>query len=151
MLLHEQIKNGIKEAMMAHDQVALDTYRGMVSAFTNELVAKGKKPNEILGDEEVITVITRLSKQRKDSIEQFTKGNRPELAEKETAELKILEAYLPASMPVEEIRKIAIAKKTEMNVSDKSKLGILVGAVMKECKGAADGAEVKKVVESLFD
>ena len=75
-MLHEQIKNGIKEAMMAKDQVRLETLRGMSAAFTNELVAKGRKPNEILGDEEVLAVITRLSKQRKDSIEQFTKGGR---------------------------------------------------------------------------
>ena len=94
-MLHEQIKNNIKEAMMAHDTVRLETYRGMLSAFTNELVSKNRKPNEILGDEEAIAVITRLSKQRKDSIEQFKKGNREDLVKEEEAQLAILETYLP--------------------------------------------------------
>ena len=97
-MLHEQIKNKIKEAMMAKDQVALDTYRGMLSAFTNELVAKNRKPNEILGDEDAIVVITRLAKQRKDSIEQFKKGNREDLVKEESAQLAILETYLPKLM-----------------------------------------------------
>ena len=75
-MLHEQIKNGIKESMMAHDALRLKAFRAMSSAFTNELVAKNRKPNDMLSDEEVIAVITRLAKQRKDSIEQFKKGNR---------------------------------------------------------------------------
>ena len=67
-MLHEEIKNKIKEAMMAKDAIGLDTYRGVLSALTNELVAKGKKPNEMLADEDVVGVIARLSKQRKDSM-----------------------------------------------------------------------------------
>ncbi len=97
-MLHEQIKNNIKEAMMAHDAVKLETYRGMSAAFTNELVAKGRKPNEMLSDDEAIAVITRMSKQRKDSIEQFTKGNREDLVKEEQAQLEILETYLPKLM-----------------------------------------------------
>ena len=76
MILHEQIKGNIKEAMLAKDTMRLETMRAMVSAFTNELVAKGKKPQDMLSDEEAMVVITRLAKQRKDSIEQFKKGNR---------------------------------------------------------------------------
>ena len=87
-MLHEQIKNKIKEAMMAKDAVLLKTLRGMVAAFMNEVMAKGKKPNEMLTDEEVIVVITRLAKQRKDSIEQFKKGNREDLVKEEEAEQK---------------------------------------------------------------
>ncbi|KKU88659.1 MAG: hypothetical protein UY16_C0003G0001 [Candidatus Gottesmanbacteria bacterium GW2011_GWA2_47_9] len=109
-MLHEQIKNNIKEAMMAKDNVRLETYRNMLSSFTNELVSKGKKPNEMLGDEEAIAVITRLSKQRKDSMEQFKKGNREDLVAKEQAELSILETYLPKLMDKGEVEKIAKAK-----------------------------------------
>ncbi len=78
-MLHEQIKNGIKEAMLAHDALRLKAFRAMSAAFTNELVAKNRKPQEMLKDEEAISVIGRLAKQRKDSIEQFKKGKREDL------------------------------------------------------------------------
>jgi uncharacterized protein YqeY len=150
MLLHEQIKNGIKEAMMAKDNVRLETYRGMLAAFTNELVAKNRKPSEMLTDEEAIVVITRLSKQRKDSIEQYTKGNRDDLVKEEQAQLAILETYLPKMMDKSEVEKIAHAKKEELGIADATKKGMLMSALMKDLKGKADGMTVKEVVDSLF-
>lgn len=148
--MHEQIKSKIKEAMIAKDSLKLNVYRGISSAFTSEVMAKGKTPQDVISDEDALTVIKRLAKQRKDSIEQFEKGGRPELAENEKAELAIIETLLPKMMSVDEVRKIAESKKTELNITDKTKIGILIGAVMKETKGQADGAEVKTVVESLF-
>ncbi|MBP9855995.1 MAG: GatB/YqeY domain-containing protein [Candidatus Pacebacteria bacterium] len=148
-MLHQQIKDEIKEAMKAKDAVKLSVVRGLSSAFTNELVAKGKKPDEMLSDDEVLAVIKRASKQRKDSIEQFTAGGRADLAEGEIAELKIIESYLPAAMSREEVEKIAKAKIAEMG-ADKSKIGMLVGAVIKESNGTADGNVVKKVLEQLL-
>jgi uncharacterized protein YqeY len=149
-MLHEQIKNNIKEAMMAHDAVRLETYRGMLSAFTNELVAKNRKPNEMLEDVDAIAVITRLSKQRKDSIEQFKKGNREDLVKKEQAELAILETYLPKLMDKSEVEQIAKAKKEELGITDATKKGMLMSALMKDLKGKADGMVVKEAVDSLF-
>jgi len=149
-MLHEQIKNKIKESMMAKDQVALDTYRGMLSAFTNELVAKNKKPNEILGDEDAIVVVARLAKQRKDSIEQFKKGNRDDLVKEESAQLAILETYLPKLMDKEEVEKVVKNKKEELGIIDATKKGMLMSAVMKDLKGKADGMMVKEVVDALF-
>ncbi len=148
--MQEKIKAKIKEAMLAKDTVARDVYRGISAAFVSEVMAKGKTPQDALGDEDCTTVLKRLAKQRKDSIDQFEKGGRPELAEAEKAELKIIETLLPATMSREDIRKVAEAKKAELNVTDKSKAGILTGAVMKELKGQADGADVKAVVDSLF-
>lgn len=150
MSLHNDIREEIKKAMLAKDQVRLTVARAMSAAFTNELVATNRKPQQDLPDEEAKTVIKRLVKQRKDSIEQFQKGNRADLVAEEQAELKILETYLPKSLPKSEIKKIAQKKMTEMKVTDKAKAGILVGAVMKELKGQADGADVKEVVESLL-
>ena len=149
-MLHEQIKGGIKEAMMAKDSVKLETYRGMLSAFTNELVAKNRKPNEMLSDEDAVAVITRLSKQRKDSIEQFKKGNREDLVKEEQAQLAILETYLPKLMDRDEVEKIAKAKKEELGIADPTKKGMLMSALMKDLKGKADGTTVKEVVDSLF-
>lgn len=149
-MLHEQIKNSIKEAMLAKNAILLETLRSMVASFTNELVTKGKKPNEMLADEEALAVITRLAKQRKDSIEQFKKGNREDLVKVEESQLAILETYLPKLMEKSEIEKIAKEKKEELNISDPAKKGMLMSALMKELKGKADGGIVKEVVDNLF-
>ncbi len=150
MTIQETIKEQIKDAMKAKDEVRLTTLRGLSSAFVNELVAKGKKPNENISDDDALSVIKRQVKQRRDSIEQFTKGNRPDLVEHEQAELKVVEEFMPQMASEKEIKKVSIAKKEELGITDKSKTGILMGAVMKEFKGTADGALVKAIVESLF-
>ena len=149
-MLHEQIKNGIKEAMLAKDALRLKVFRAMSAAFTNELVSKNKKPNEMLEDVEALAVITRLAKQRKDSIEQFKKGNREDLVKEEESELAILETFLPKLMDRDEVGKIAIQKKKELDISDPAKKGMLMSALMKDLKGKADGMVVKEVVDALF-
>ena len=91
-MLSKQIKEEVKIALLSKDTVRLSVLRGLLAAFTNELVATKRKPQEELSDEEIIAVIRRAVKQRKDSIEQFRKGGREELAKAEEDELKILEA-----------------------------------------------------------
>ena len=150
MSLHQQIKDQIKEAMKAHDAVRLGVVRSLVAGFTNELVSLKRTPQDELSDEEVLNVIRRAVKQRKDSIEQLTKGGREDLANSEKAELAVLETYLPASMSREEVLVIAKAKMAELGVTDKSKIGMFMGALMKELKGKADGDVVKSVVEELL-
>lgn len=148
--MHDKIQGQIKEAMRAKDNVRLITLRGVLAAFTNESVALKRTPKDKLSDEEAITVIRRLVKQRKDSIEQFEKGGRKDLADNEKAELKILEEFLPAQMSEEKIREIVLKKKKEVGEVDKSKIGQFMGAVMKETRGQADGALVKKIVEKIL-
>ncbi len=107
----------------------------------------------MLTDDELMSVIIRAiraSKQRKDSIEQFEKGGRPELAEGEKAELAILEGFLPAQMSQDEIVAAAKAKAAEMGVTDKTGANKVMGALMKDLKGKADGTVVKGIVENLF-
>lgn len=149
-MLHEQIKNQIKESMKARDTVRLEVMRGLVTAFTNELVATGKTPQDILPDEQVINVITRSSKQRKDSIEQFTKGNRMDLVEIEKAQLSIIEEFLPKLMEVSEVEKFVKEKYNVLEVKDATKKGLFMSSLMKELKGKADGSIVKEVVDKLF-
>lgn len=151
MTSHESIKAELKDAMKAKDAVRLRTIRSMLTAFTNELVATNRTPQDLLEDQETINVIKRLSKQRKESITQYEANNRPELAEPEKEELAVLNSYLPQMMSPEEILPIVAAKKTELGIDDKSKMGMLVGAVMKELAGRADGADVKTVVEAQFE
>lgn len=144
------LKEQLKDAMRAKDATKLAVIRGLMSAMTNEAVATGKGPDGVLTEEEMLTVIMRAAKQRKDSIEQFEKGGRPELAEAEKAELAILQTMLPAQMSREEITAAAQAKATEMGVTDKSGANQLMGALMKDLKGKADGTLVKQVVDSMF-
>jgi uncharacterized protein YqeY len=151
MSIQQEMRDGIKAAMIAKDTVRLTVLRGLISAFTNESVAKGKTPQDELADDDAVAVIKRAVKQRKDSIDQFTKGNRMDLVENENAELKILETFLPKMMSKEDIKKIAEAKKEELNVTDKAGMGKFMGALMKEFAGKADGNDVKEVVESLFN
>jgi uncharacterized protein YqeY len=151
MSIQQNMRDGIKAAMIAKDSVRLTVLRGLITSFTNESVAKGKTPQDELADEDAIAVIKRAVKQRKDSIDQFTKGGRLDLVENENAELKILETFLPQSMSKEDIKKIATAKKAELGVTDKAGMGKFMGALMKELKGQADGNDVKEVVESLFN
>lgn len=150
MSLHEQIRNNIKEAMKARDTVRLEVMRGLLTAFTNELVATARTPQDMLSDEEAIKVITRASKQRKDSIEQFTKGGRIDLVNVEEDQLKILEEFLPKLMDIDEIEKIVKEKIAELPVKDLTKKGMFMALVMKDLKGKADGSMVKEVVDKLF-
>ena len=149
-MLHQEIKDKIKEAMMAKDALRLKAYRAMSAAFTNELVAKNKKPQDMLDDAEVLAVITRLAKQRKDSIEQFKKGGREDLVKEEADELAIFETYLPQLMLRNDIEKVAQLKKEELGIADIKEKGKLMSVLMKDLKGKADGAVVKEVVDSLF-
>lgn len=151
MSLHQEIKDQLKEALKAKEEVRLRTVRSLLSMFTNELVATKRTPQEFLTDDEVMAVIKRAAKQRKESITQYEAANRPELAEPEKAELAVLESYLPTLMSQDEIKPLAEAKKAELGIEDKSKMGMLVGALMKDLKGQADGGDVKMVVDSLFD
>lgn len=150
MTMHEQIKKEMVEAMKAKEETKLSVLRDLKTAFMNELVATKRKPDEELTDDEAMTVIKRKAKQREDSIKQFTDGGRPELAQLEEKELAILKTYLPEMMSKEKIEEIAKAKIEELGIEDKSKMGVLMGAIMKEAAGQADGNDVKDVVNSLL-
>ena len=148
MSLHQDIRSQATEAMKARETLRLNVLRGLLSSFTNEAVSKKRRPDEELSDEEALSVISRAVKQRKDSIEQFEKGGRADLADAEKAELKILETYLPAQMSREEV--FAYVKEKAAGGFDKEKAGQFMGMIMKELKGKADGALVKEAVDNLL-
>lgn len=150
MTIHESLKAGIPDAMRARDEVRLRTIRSLVTAMTNEVVAKKRKPDEFLTDEEALAVLKRASNQRKDSISQYEAGGRADLAAPEKEELVIIESFLPVLMSREEIVVIAKARMTEMGVSTKADAGRFMGALMQELKGQADGGDVKAVVDGLL-
>lgn len=148
MTIHETIKNQIKDAMRAKEALRLEVLRGLQSLFNNELIAKGSS-DLLIGDDAAIALIKKSVKQRKDSIEQFEKGGRSDLAQKEKDELVILEVYLPETMSRDEIRKIVEAKIAATGAIDKTKSGQFVGMMIKELKGKADGADIKAAVDEF--
>lgn len=147
--MQEKIKAEIKAAMIAKDMERLNTLRMLSAAFTNELVAQGRPPQEPLSDADCMKVIKRLAKQRKDSIEQFTAGGRSDLAENEQAELVIIEGFLPPQMSESDIEAKVREKIAESPV-DPTKKGQFVGMMMKELGDTADGAIVKAVIDRVL-
>lgn len=150
MTLQEQIKENMKNAMKERNMTAVTTYRGLMSAFTNEVVTLGKSPDTPITDEDALKVLTREAKRRKDSIQQYEDADRPELADDERAELVLIEAFLPEMMSIQDIRILAEQKKAELNINDASGKGQLMSALMTTLKGKADGTDVKTVVDELF-
>ena len=150
MSIQLDMKEGMKDAMRAKDAVRLSVIRGIISSFTNECVNLGKGPAGELTDEEALAVIRRESKKRKDAISQYTTGGRPELAESESAELAIIEEYLPLLMSEDQVRPVVEAKIKELGSTDKSQSGLVMKAVMLDLKGKADGQIVKKLVDELL-
>ncbi len=146
--MQEKIKAEIKAAMIAKDAVRLGTLRMLSAAFTNELVTQGRPPQEPLSDEDCMKVVKRLAKQRKDSMEQFIAGGRPELADDEKNELTIIESFLPAQMSEEEIE-ARVKAKLEVSPLDPTKKGQFIGMMCKELGDTADGATVKAVIDRL--
>ncbi len=148
--LHMAIKEQLKDAMRAKDTVRLNVIRGLITAFTNELVATGKTPQDVLDDVSCGKVVLRTIKQREDAISQFQSAGRQDLADEDIAQLAILREFAPAMASIEEVKKVSILLKEQMGISDKSKMGMLIGAVKKELGDKGDGTVIKSVVEELF-
>jgi uncharacterized protein YqeY len=147
MSLQQTIRNEMVSAMKAKEEVRLRVLRGLITLFTNELTATKRTPQDTLSDDEVLGLIRRSLKQRREASSQFRAGGREDLALNEDEEALVLEKYLPQMLSKDEIQKVVKAKMSEIGVVDKSGLGKLVGAVMAELKGKADGKDVKEVIE----
>ena len=132
--------------MKSGDTKKRDTLRLLDSAIKNAEI-ENKKRETGLSDEEVIEVVARGVKQRKDSVAQYEAGGRPELAENEKAEIEILSVYMPAQLAEDEIRKIVKEIISASGVTSKSEMGKVMGQAMGKLKGQADGNIVKKIVE----
>ncbi len=144
--LKEKIREDLKSAMKAGETEKRDVIRMIDSMIKNVEIEKGKR-EEGLNDQEVIEVLSRAVKQRKDSANQYLEGGRPELAEKEKGEIEIISAYLPEQLGEEDLKMIVdkvIEAETEME------MGKLMGKVMAEVKGRADGNLVRQLVEKAI-
>lgn len=139
--LKDRIAADLKTAMKARDQIRVDTLRSALSAFTYKRVEAGVD----LTDADELAAVTRQVKQRNDSIAEFTKGNRPELAEKERQERDILQVYLPAQKSTDDIRAVVTAAIASLP-ADARNQGAVMKIVMPQLKGLADGNLVRELV-----
>ena len=146
MNLKQKIVEDLKSAMKAGDTARRDTLRMADSMIKNTEIEKMKK-EEGLSDEEVIEVLSRAVKQRKDSISQYETGGRADLAEKEKGEIDILMEYLPKQMGEEEVRQAVKDIIAQSGATSKAEIGKVMGMAMGRLKGQADGTLVKKIAE----
>src|SRR6056297_180995 len=144
-MLKDVIYEDLKKAMKARDEVRVRTLRMIVAAIKNKLVDK-----KDLGDDDVIEILTKEAKLRKDSIEEYTKANREDLAQSEREELEIIKQYLPEKMGEDELRTIILDAIEEQNVNSPSGLGLIMKTVMPKVKGRADGKQVNKMVRDIL-
>jgi uncharacterized protein len=148
-MLKQKIQDELKQSTLLRDALKTSVLRLLKSAITYYEIQKGGAGYEAT-DEDVLAVIQKEAKQRKDSIEEFKKANRLELVDKETKELEMLQVYLPAQMSEEQIRKIVKQTINEIGATSVAQIGKVMGALMPKVKGKADGGLVSKIVrESL--
>jgi len=159
MSLKEKIQTDIKKAMQEKDQLKVTVLRMLMASIFNKEKAKRAKLSKTeedlekldelsqLTDEEITEVISSENKERKDSIEQYKKGDRQDLADQEKKELDILKDYLPEQMSEDEVRKIVKEKINETGASTPQDTGKVMGALMSELKGKADGGMVNRIVQ----
>ena len=142
-----KVDEDLKIAMKGREELKVSALRMLKAAASNSAIQKGK---DSLEDAEVLEVIAKLIKQREESIEAYTKGNRPELAEKERKEAALLKAYLPAAMPDEELKALIQAAIRETQASGPQGMGAVMKAVLPKVAGRADGGKVSQFVREAL-
>jgi hypothetical protein len=164
MSLRSSIQEGIKEALKAHDQVRVGTLRFLFASIVNKEKEKRyklskEKPNlsqeqlakqSELQDQEVLDVVVSEAKKHKESIEAFEKGGRKDLVEKEQKELEVLKTYLPEQLSEEAIRALAKGTIAKLGATGSQDLGRVMGALVPQTKGKADGSTISNIVKELL-
>ena len=147
MSIVEEVTAQMKAAMKAKDQSRLSTLRSMRAAFLNEMKRDG---SDVVSDEVAEGLMRKLEKQRKESIEAFDKGGRPEMAENERAELAVIQEFVPQLADEAETRGWVEAAIASTGASEKKDMGKVMGALMKDHKAEVDGNIARKLVQELL-
>ena len=151
MSLQQQINNNLKEALKSGDSFKVGVLRMLNSSLHNrEIEKKGKGQEPVLNDDDVIEVLSREAKKRKESADIYLKGNRPDLANKEKQELEIIQIYLPPELSAEEIEKIVAEVVAKSEIKDIKAFGKIMGEAMKQLKGRADAGKVSEIVKKYL-
>ncbi|MBN19295.1 MAG: glutamyl-tRNA amidotransferase [Chloroflexi bacterium] len=147
MLLNQKLRDDLKQSMLSGDDLRRSVIRLLLSAIKNEEIRLGK----VLDDEGIVSVLSRQAKQRRESIQAYTKAERNDLIEQENGELKIILEYLPTQMSAEELTDIISKVIEESGAKDISDIGRVMGPVMKLVKSRASGADVREIVNKLLN
>lgn len=142
----EQLNADLKTAMKSRDKLSLTVIRGLKSQLTNKQIELGHE----LSDSEADEVILKELKQQKESLAEFEKGGRDDLADEQKAQIEITEKYAPKQMDTAEIQQVVSQTIKDVNASSMSDFGKVMGAVMPKLKGQADGNEVKAAVKQAL-
>lgn len=146
--LFDQISEDIQKAMLAHDHVRTETLRGVKKEFLEAKTAKGAEGE--LTDSHAIEILQKMKKQRLDAAQIYHDNGRPELAEGEEAEAKILEEYLPKQMEEGELTEYIHALIKKLGVTDMKGMGRIMGTATKELAGKAQGSDISRIVKQLL-
>ncbi|REL39109.1 GatB/YqeY domain-containing protein [Rhodohalobacter sp. SW132] len=147
MSIKQSILDDLKTAMKQKEADRLRVLRSLKAKILEKEISERKDGEAELSDEQVIEVLMKAAKQRKESIEQFEDGGRGDLAEKEKAELEIIEEFLPKMMSEEEVRAEVKDQIESMGASSMADMGKVMGVMMGKLKGKAEGSVVSKVVK----
>jgi uncharacterized protein YqeY len=147
MSLQERLPQEIKAAMLAKDAERLSTLRLLKSAIGYLLI---ERKTEVLSDADFIAVVQKEVKKRRDSIEQFEKGGRAELADKEKQEIPVLESFLPKALSPDELEQLVKTSIQELGASSKKDMGPVIKAVQAKAAGRADGKTISGLVGKLL-
>ena len=146
MSLLKRLDEDLKAAMKRSDAISLSALRMAKAAIKNVQIDKGRE----LSDEEILSVLSSMAKQRRESIEQFSKGGREELAEKERQELAVLQSYMPAQLSPDEVEKLIVQAIQESSARSETDMGKVMKLLMPKIKGVADGKWVNNRVKELL-
>lgn len=149
MTLFDKISEDIKKAMLAQEKIALDALRGIKKEFLEARTAKGAAGE--LSDEHAVRILQKMVKQRKDSAQMYIDGGRPELAEKEQAEIAVIEKYLPAQMSEAELEATLKEIIGQVGAAGPQDMGKVMGIATKQLAGKADGRMISAKVKELLN
>lgn len=147
MSLKEKILADLKEAMKAKNSDKTMVLRSLKAKILEKEISERKDGQSHLSDEQIIDVLLKAAKQRKESIDQFTRGDRPDLVEKEEKELTIIENYLPKMMSEEEILVVVRNQIKKIGATSMADMGKVMGSLMGQLKGKAEGSAISKAVK----
>lgn len=147
MSLKDRISEEIKLAMKAKDKVRLETVRSIKKVILEKESTLRAQGQETLTESQELEVLTQLAKQRRDSVEQYRKAGREDLAEQESQELAILEEYLPKQLSDQEVAAIIDEVIAAVGATSAKDMGKVMGAVMQQLKGRADGQKIQAIVK----
>ena len=147
-MLFDQVSEDIKKAMLAKDKVALDALRGIKKEFLEAKTAKGGDGE--LHDDKALQILQKMVKQRKESAQMFLDANRPELADDELAQCKIIERYLPAMMTEEELTAALTEIIAQVGATSPQDMGKVMGVATKQLAGRAEGKAINLKVRELL-